>query len=99
MYADRQRRITERATGWAEQTDRVFLGQETWRGRTLPVAALGRLPMSTDQSGQRIGRVAIQVVARPVVSPRRPRVRVPSRVLDVSEAGTSVQAEGHKRVA
>ena len=34
------RRPAGEISGHAYQTDRVFLGQETWRGRTLPVAAL-----------------------------------------------------------
>src|ERR1039458_3115991 len=38
----------------------------------------------------------IEVVARPVVSPRRPRVRVPSRVLHVAQVRASIQAEGHE---
>jgi len=60
---------------------------------------LGPLLTSTDESRQRIGRVSIEVVARPVVSPRRSRVCVTGSVLNVPEADASIQAQGHKRVS
>jgi hypothetical protein len=71
--------------------DRVFLGRKTWRGRTLPLAALGRLPTSTDQPSQLVSRVSVERVSCAVVAPRRPWIGVPTRVLHVSQTGTSVE--------
>ncbi len=52
-----------------------------------------------DESRQRVRRVSVQVVPCAVIPTRRPGVGMSRGVLDVSEARSRVQAQGHEGVS
>ena len=52
----------------------------------------------TDKSSQRVGRMLVEVMSRPVVAPGGPWVGTTLSVLDVAGAVAGVQAQGHERV-
>ncbi len=49
--------------------------------------------LSGNESSQRVGGVLVQAVTRPVVPPRRPRVRMPCSVLDIAQTRSRVEAQ------